>query len=287
MNYNYESLTKLTDGFTKSNLFHKVQLTPEMASKIKLSNNRNRPFRKYLARQYAKDMRNGTFLHNGDSMRFDVNGNMVDGQHRTEAVLLSGCTIEVNIETGLPINAYDTIDQGLKRSTSDILFTMDIKDSAVVAAGLGLYMNLIDKTIKGKRKSIAPHVITKYLKDNTGLVSMIEDCALRARKYSRALGSSVSANMFMAILYLARKKHGDKAIDFFDKLASYGTVPFAVNEPVSLVWHRIWKVCVESKRLTRHQRIALIIKAYNMHHEGKKTKILKWNEAQEDFPIIN
>ena len=77
----------------------------------------------------ADDMRNGRFdSHNGEAIRFDTNGNLIDGQHRLAAIVDSGVAIELLTMKGLAPESRHTIDQGRRRSVSDRLRMEDIID---------------------------------------------------------------------------------------------------------------------------------------------------------------
>lgn len=276
MVYTYESLSKETKGFTESHLFHKVKVTPDMAGKFKQHNNRNRPYKHAAITKYSKDMRAGTFIHIGDTIRFDVNGNIIDGQNRIESVLNTGVTIEQNIETGLPVVAFDKIDQGVKRSLGDIFFGMGIRYHQTVATGIVLYHGLLD---------MPSNRMVEYMDKNVKLVPLMEDCALLAKKYKKALEGNVSEYMYMAILYMARRKYGDKAIEFFDKLSNGNFVVTSQTDVLSLLWNKVYKSSPGATKMDRNFRVAYIVKAFNIWMAKKKISVLKWS-SDEDFPII-
>lgn len=112
-----------------------VDLTPELAEKWLGHNVGNRNLRRQKVQQYARDMREGNWHTSGQAVQFDWNGRLVDGQHRLEAVIESGITIEVLVVKGLDPRAREVIDTGAKRTASDALkFAGHTQDATLLAA---------------------------------------------------------------------------------------------------------------------------------------------------------
>jgi len=69
----------------------------------------------------ARDMENGYWQFDGSPGRIDEKGNLLDSQHRLHAIIQSNTTQLMLFVGGLPVKAYDTIDQGLPRNYGDLL----------------------------------------------------------------------------------------------------------------------------------------------------------------------
>jgi hypothetical protein len=114
-----------------------VELTPGLAEKWLGQNHENRNQRDRKIKAYARDMRNGEWVTTGQTIQFDWNGNLIDGQHRCEAVIDSGSTIRVLVVRGLDPAAKRVIDTGIKRSPADALkfagYRHDLNVTAAVA----------------------------------------------------------------------------------------------------------------------------------------------------------
>lgn len=96
-------------------------VTPKIAEKMLTSNNHNRPVYQTTVDCYARDMRLGLWKQNNQGIGFDVNGTLIDGQHRLRAIIQSGVSIEMVIVTELPVESQMTVDVGKLRSTGDNL----------------------------------------------------------------------------------------------------------------------------------------------------------------------
>lgn len=98
-------------------------ITPDKAASYLEHNKRNRKLNQETVRLYANDMRNGNWLLNHQGIAFDDNGNLVDGQHRLEAIILSKSSVSMFVTRGLSseqrngvvVNIMDTVDRGRVR----------------------------------------------------------------------------------------------------------------------------------------------------------------------------
>ena len=98
-----------------------MRVTPKLAEQWLGRNDSNRNIRPTKLAQLVRDMQGGRFALTGDSIKFDLNGNLIDGQHRLTAVRDSGIPIEVLVVRGLVPSVRAVIDTGATRSASDAL----------------------------------------------------------------------------------------------------------------------------------------------------------------------
>lgn len=120
-------------------------ITPEKATEYLKRNKTNRPIRQAVVETYALDMRKGHWLQNHQGIAFDTDGNLIDGQHRLEAIRMSGVTVIIMVTWGVPphskngmtIFTMDTVDRGKQRTIGDQLcLRHGCKSGALVAATL-------------------------------------------------------------------------------------------------------------------------------------------------------
>lgn len=98
-----------------------VLVGPELAAKWLEGNTHNRVISDSYVAGIERDMRAGRWHMTGDTVKFDWNGVLADGQHRLWAVVQSGCTVPMLVVHGVSPEAQDYMDIGKKRSTSDAL----------------------------------------------------------------------------------------------------------------------------------------------------------------------
>jgi hypothetical protein len=118
-----------------------VTVTPKIAKEWLERNTHNRPLRSMTADSYADRMRAGQWVLTHQGIAFDVDGNILDGQHRLEAVVRSGITVQMLVTRGLPREAQIVVDDHSKRSPFDAIALSDgggdlTKEDVAIAAAL-------------------------------------------------------------------------------------------------------------------------------------------------------
>ncbi|WP_194923139.1 hypothetical protein [Catenulispora pinisilvae] len=111
-----------------------VEITPTMATALLDANSHNRRLREAVADGYARDMTADRWDVNGETIKICVDGRLIDGQHRLEAIEITGIAAVCLLVTGLPIEAQKTTDIGARRSYADTLRWQDVKNGDAVSA---------------------------------------------------------------------------------------------------------------------------------------------------------
>lgn len=103
-------------------------VTPAMAKAWLKNNFRNRPISEDVVTAYARDMIAGKWVPTHQGIAFNDKDELIDGQHRLQAIELSGCTIRMMVTFGLParidgqeMTTMDAVDRGRTRSVGDQL----------------------------------------------------------------------------------------------------------------------------------------------------------------------
>jgi hypothetical protein len=114
----------------------RVLITPEIAAYLLTQvHPLQRKIKPRHVDQMARDMKRGSFVENGDAVRFDIEGQLIDGQHRLMALIEADLPLWTQVVLGLPLGALPTIDSGTKRGLSDRLAVVGIFDPHVVFSG--------------------------------------------------------------------------------------------------------------------------------------------------------
>lgn len=74
-----------------------VNLTPDIASRMLNTNQRNRPLKNNVVKQYAAAMLRGEWKLNGETIIISRDGNLLDGQHRISALASLADDDSVNV----------------------------------------------------------------------------------------------------------------------------------------------------------------------------------------------
>lgn len=116
-----------------------VYVAPDMAERWLGRNVKNRKLKERNIARFARDMKNGRWQITGEAIKFDVNGNLIDGQNRLTAVVASGATVPMFVVRGLAPESQEVMDSGTPRNAKDALTLRgyaSAKDLSPVAVAL-------------------------------------------------------------------------------------------------------------------------------------------------------
>lgn len=159
-----------------------VKVTPTIARKWMKTNRDNRPIRDTLVKSITLDMSNDEWDDNGETIKFDENNDLIDGQHRLMGVIESGKTIEMLVIWGLPRKVQDTIDTGAKRTFADNLHRKGEKHALLLAAIVRKVYIWEDGLVLGKKKATSNYALTRTLEKYPNL----RDAAREANMIAQA-----------------------------------------------------------------------------------------------------
>lgn len=98
-----------------------LRVTPSLAKEWLNKNHKNRKVNNVNLKFLISEMENGRWMDNGASISFDVDNNLIDGQHRLLAIIDTGMAFDFSIVTGLSPDTFATFDTGKIRSAPDVL----------------------------------------------------------------------------------------------------------------------------------------------------------------------
>lgn len=114
--------------------YTRATITPALAQQMLSRNTHNRALNLSHVDEYTRDMLSNNWHENGDGIRFDWTGTMVDGQHTATAIMRSGVTINTLVVTNLDPAVQATIDAGRKRSAADMFTLASEANSSILAS---------------------------------------------------------------------------------------------------------------------------------------------------------
>ena len=253
-------------------------ITPEIAANMLKLNVSNRPLRESNFLALAKEMRSGRWKVNGDMIRLSDNNIIIDGQHRLQAVVRSGVTIQSWVMEGLPIDVFDTIDVGKRRSAGDTLGCAGEKNACRMAAAL----ILIDKYFSGKVENTIQYTNTdvqsllqKHPDIRTSLVTTINGKGL------------LLPSVLDACYYLFSKKDPVLADIFIEKVTK--GIGLSIGDPWYVLRERLVANSTANSKLSKALMMALCIKAWNACRQGRNITSLKLNMLDGRmvaFPVV-
>lgn len=119
------------------------RITPEKA-KVYLEKNvpNNRPINEMRVRNYVHDMLTGAWSDNGETIKFNTQGELIDGQHRLTAIVKAGVSIWTWVARDVDKNAFWTVDTGAIRTGAQIMKMGSAEDDLKKHASLTPIMRM-------------------------------------------------------------------------------------------------------------------------------------------------
>jgi len=119
-----------------------VTVTPTLAAQWLRNNKLNRAMRKPTVEAYAGDMKTGEWMLTHQGIAFNDQDELIDGQHRLQAVVNAGVDVVMLVVTKLPtkppgkkLSTMDAVDCGASRSLSDRLqLSHGLVDSRIISS---------------------------------------------------------------------------------------------------------------------------------------------------------
>lgn len=117
-----------------------VFMTPEWASSLLEKNCVNRPLSGSVVRNYAKSLKTGAWRLTHQGIALSTNGELIDGQHRLHAIVLTGTGAEILLFSDCDPATFTVLDTGYKRTAGHALSLGGVASPNEVAAVCRLAM---------------------------------------------------------------------------------------------------------------------------------------------------
>lgn len=96
-------------------------VSPAMAKTWLSEGRHNRNLKPTVVAKYAEAMKRGEWVLHHQGIAFDTTGVLMDGQHRLHAIIEAGVPVKLNVTTGVPVEAFATVDDGAQRAVRDLI----------------------------------------------------------------------------------------------------------------------------------------------------------------------
>lgn len=237
-------------------------ITPEAAKALLKTNVSNRKLVERTINLYALDMQNGDWDgENGEAIKVAIDGTLLDGQHRLEAVVKAGVTVELLVVRGLARKAQETMDVGRKRSASDTFLLRGEANTTALSAILRRVV-LWDKGDRKFREPVTLAEMSAKLEAYPGLRRSADVACRtnRAFKYLPTSSIGVAHHLTMQI-------NGELAPWFFERIADGADLH--TGHPVLVLRDRALRDVTQGNRANDVRALAYIIRAWNLYRKGE------------------
>jgi len=257
-----------------------VKITPDHAMKLLEGNTHNRPIRDGHVAKLARAMTEGRWRLNGTTIVVSKTGKVLDGQHRLWACVEAGVPFQTVLITGVEDDAFTTLGDQLARIGSDLFAYYGVRNHKVVAPAVTLmyfYDNHNLAQMESAKKQPSQDELYSLFRTSH---PALEDIAGECNAYRHLLSPSIVA----FFKYVFGQVDPEKAATFFDQLL-YGVGSKGDKLPVYQLRRRLELDRTSKAKLPRQEKLALIIKAWNLHLVGASCSALR-HASKEEFPDI-
>lgn len=257
-------------------------ITPAKAKAFLENNKQNRPLNKKNLDFLKTELTRGNFHTTGDSIKIAENGDLLDGQHRLQAIVETGIAIEMFVVRGLEKKVFKYMDQGKGRTAGDILAIEKVENPTQLSS-MSRFIMLFQA---GKFGASAGKDGAKRTKITNADISAFVSRNKTALQESRLMGYNkdnklVPAGTLSSLHFIFSKLHTTQANDFCEKIVQGNDLS---KTDIIYMLRTILLADLSSRRkMGPQEKIALICKAWNIYRAKKTVLQLKW-DVKEDFP---
>jgi hypothetical protein len=250
-----------------------VEVTPELAKEFLKHTKINRPLSVSNVNFLTREILKNSWMLTGESIKFDSDGYLIDGQHRLNAIIKSGKKVLLMIMYGVDSNVFSVLDTGRKRTGSDVLAINGLENYTLAASTIRL-INQFEKNSYGEGgavgRTMSNQDVLKFYKNNLDISKSVSE----GSKLYKKCAQLISPSIICALYYLFSKKSKEQADDFMNKLCA--GVNLETNSPITSLRNKlIASKNDKSHRMIQSDVVKNIILAWNKYRKGVTSKKLK------------
>lgn len=258
-----------------------LDINPELATEMLARNMaNNRTLKKGYVDALALAMKRGVFIETPQGIAFDVNGNLIDGQHRLRAIIKSGVTVRMRVTFGCPEKTVEFLDTGVKRNVADVA---TIRGSSVRKEVIPSINAIIEHRNMVFYNSLSNSEKMDICEANSNICDVFYYIALTSRL------SLFSANKFAALLEAMIVTKDVQALVDFHHVYEYGKINADReynNQMPILLRNKLTRDKMNGVRLDRKKEYNLIQNAFfNFATNAGATKLV--NSADDRYQITD
>lgn len=265
-----------------------VTIAPEAAEKILAHrNNGNRPLKDCQILRLSSSIAAGEFLLTGETIIFDADGNLRNGQHRLRSVVDAGKAIRTLVVVGVEKDTFRLLDQHSRRMLADILGMRGEEQARILAGAIpnlqGFLRTGAAVKLSGKPASSTTLDTTlRVVDDHPGLRDSANLIAANQKQTRLFAGASKAA----AWHYIFSRVDKAKADAFFGAVLSKEIPEGEHWSGARMLLNRLVENMTARKKMTASDIASCTIKAWNAVYEGRLIVNLRSNAKHEDFPKV-
>jgi len=280
------------------------QITPAKAKHYLLFNTTNRSQSQPKIIEYAMAMVDGRWVLNGETIKFDNEGTLIDGQNRLQACILADVPFTTYVIRGLEDKrAFATVDVGKSRSHTDMMSIVGIDNRYNLASAATLIIHYDNGTVTWRGASARRFTRSELGKLADKINSMptrtvqiqkdqliewvgkhhdeIQPIVRKAQTHKKK--NLVSPGVLAAACYIAARDTNLDVDRFIEDLCE--GVNLDRNDPVHVLRERLIANATAKMRYNRYTIFGMILKMMKKRVRGEKCSVFRFSE-DEPFPSL-
>lgn len=255
-------------------------ITPDIAAQYLTTMLRNRKVRARHVETLALSIVQGQWQLNGETIKFNTVGELIDGQHRLLAVIKADLPIQSYVIHEIAEQYIDTIDVGLKRSAGDIFQFEGYSNATNLCASARWIWRYEQGLMLGYGRSATIDNLKAVISAHPEIKNSLAYGTLVQRYIQRSLGSALHC--------LFAEQSSTTADQLYTAIRD-GEALERTNS-VYLLRQRLIANMQAKAKLPAHEVGALVIKTFNAYRTNAKApRFLRWRTSgdnPEPYPVI-
>lgn len=253
-------------------------ITPEKAAEyLKMNTNNYRRLNKNKVATYAEDIRNGNWKTNGESISFDQDGILKNGQHRLAAIVEANKPIMTLVVRGVE-NDVGIYDSGMTRTVSQIARAEGIIVSSNIIAAANILFG-------GFHKSGGKATVKQYVYDHLDELRKANNIAQFGCNH--ALGRKASICLSVYCIRRFEMINDEILYDFFWVFNNQNIKPDQKRNPSpALVAARAFlQMTCGASGDAKKKQMSIILQALS-DYKKNANRIKAYSTEKDETPII-
>lgn len=254
-------------------------ITPEMAQEyLKFNTENYRSLNKLRVISYSNDMKAGKWQLNGEAIKFDTEGKLIDGQHRLQAIVRANVPVEMLVIRGIQegVNLYDI---GSTRSMGQIAKARGIVEgwySQVIACASWIVNNGESHGLAGKAATM------DYAEKNVELITK----AVRFSTLGASGGICKKSAIIAATYCLLRDGYDGGEIGDFFRIANSGIPTGHYESSPAFIFRNMVQVNKSHSPEEKKLLFSATVSAFRDFSEGR-TRLQKYKFSMDAYSLLH
>jgi drug/metabolite transporter superfamily protein YnfA len=248
-------------------------ITPALAAEWLKGNNVNRRLVANHVERLASEMLAGEWRVTGDTIK--LNGDrLLDGQHRLQAIVRSGVTVQCFVARNVELEAFPVLDTGRIRAGGDVLSAHGYRNVYITASVCRLVW-MFERKIGGLNATVTNSAILNLVRRHPELIGFISDVSA----FGFAKTSGIVSSLYW--LWATDNAKGEEFLAQFLRGAE-----LKITNPIYPLRERVINDhMLRATKSGRRALIAMVFRVWEAWLSGKSQTSLKATRPTgEEFP---